>query len=72
MLISTALIKTSYVIGVLSLALLQLHLLLSIAYHGLRHGGVASRSFWQGRTGWWLGMGKIKLDDDRREVDEKV
>lgn len=67
-----ALIKGSYITAMASLALLQLHLLLSIAWHALRHGGVASWAFWNGRTGWWVGMGRIRLAEERREAGEKV
>lgn len=72
-LIETALIRTSYMVGMASLSLLQLHLILSIAWQGVRHGGITKWSFWTGRTGWWVGMGKIRLPEDRsREHVEKV
>lgn len=68
----SALIKGSYITAMVALALLQLHLLLSIAWHALRHGGVASWAFWNGKTGWWVGMGRIRLVEELREANVKV
>jgi hypothetical protein len=60
-------------VGMVSIALLQLHLIASIGWQGIRHGGVYDRAFWTGRTGWWLGMGKIRLTTADQSADvEKV
>lgn len=65
--------RWSFIVAMTSLALLQLHLILSIAWHAAWHGGVATRSFWQGKTGWWVGTGRIQLDEERVcDVSEKV
>jgi len=56
-----------------SLALLQLHLILSIAWHALWQGGVNGASFWNERTGWWVGVGRIRLSaEGSDELSEKV
>jgi len=58
-----------------SLALLQLLLILSILWHAFWQGGVMTSSFWNEKTGWWVGVGKIKLGEveKRRQGDsEKV
>jgi hypothetical protein len=69
----SALIKVSYTIAMSSLALLQVHLILSIICHAFWQGGIVGPSFWTERTGWWVGVGKIRLAPDRsEEVSEKV
>jgi hypothetical protein len=67
-------IRIAYTIGISSLALLQLHLILSITWHAFWQGGVMSSHFWNDRTGWWVGVGKIRLESRRSEGegDEKV
>jgi len=67
-------IRIAYTVGISSLALLQLHLILSITWHAFWQGGVMSSHFWHERTGWWVGVGKIRLESRRSEGegDEKV
>jgi hypothetical protein len=51
------------------LVLLQAHLILSIGWYALWQGGVTSSPFWKERTGWWVGVGRIRLVE-RSTVEE--
>jgi len=43
-------------------------------WHAFWQGGVMDSSFWNERTGWWVGVGRIRLErhEDEESRNEKV